>query len=172
MEAKCIAPISLHGVGECVVGKSYTLPEDILKYNGGAFDLKNAKLVSEEVLDDGINDPQENNEKVHTKQEIIEKTMADNNAQANAKEAEAAAEMGMTLEDYREHVKGLRKPMAEVVATRETRGKELSKMNKDPLIELAKNQGAEVADTDTREILITKILDKEFPAASTVVPTV
>ncbi len=162
MEAKCTAPVSLHGVGECLVGKNYTLPEDVLKYNGGAFDMKTAKVVSEDIVDDGINDPTQDNETVFTKDQIVAKAMADNNAQANAKEAEAALDMGLSLEDYREHIKGLRKPMKEIVKDREGRGKELAKMNKDPLVELAKGLGAEVLDTDTREILITKILDKEF----------
>lgn len=164
-EAKCVTPISIHGIGDCIVGKTYKLDEDQAKYNGGAFDLKNAKVTEDVVkMDDFGND----GDPVLTKTQLVEKEMEQHNAIALANEKAAAAELGMTLEQYREHAKASRKPIAEVVKDREGRGKQLAKMNKDPLIELANTLMLEVKDEDTREILIQKILDKEFP----VVPTV
>lgn len=158
-KAKCIAPISIHGIGECIVGKTYTLDEDQAKYNGGAFDIKNAEVNEEVVkMDDFGNDA----DPVMTKEQLVNKEMEDNSAVARAKEAEAAAEMGMTVEDYRDHVASLRKPMAKVAEDREGRGKQLAKMNKEPLESRAKELGIAPAEGDTRAILIDKILAAEF----------
>lgn len=165
--AKCITPISIHGIGDCLVGQTYVLDEDQAKYNGGAFDLKNAKTEQKIVKMDELGN---DDDAPMTKEQLVQKEMEDNNKVALAKEREAAAAMDMTLEEYREHVKEKRKPMKDVVKSREDYAKDLEKLVKADLQAGCTERGIAFTEEDTRAILITKILDKELKVLPAVIP--